>query len=123
MPSASATSGFTLNAFDVEGGKDGLFFFGTNGRQANPWGNGTSFQCVVPPVKRGGILTGTGTTGLCDGTFDQDLNALWCATCPKPGHNPGAGAVVQAQLWYRDPANTSNQTTSLSNAMEFTVAP
>ena len=53
----------------------------------------------------------------------QDLNALWCATCPKPLHNPGAGAVVQAQLWYRDPLNTSNQTTSLSDAIEFCIEP
>jgi hypothetical protein len=30
---------------------------------------------------------------------------------------------VQAQLWYRDPDSTSNQTTSLSNALEFAVAP
>jgi hypothetical protein len=37
--------------------------------------------------------------------------------------NPGAGAQVQAQLWYRDPQNTSNQTTSLSDAIEFLVAP
>jgi hypothetical protein len=35
--------------------------------------------------------------------------------------NPGIGAVVQIQLWYRDPANTSNQSTSLSNALEFCV--
>ena len=121
--SASAASGFDLLATSVEGLKDGLYFFGSNGRQANPWGNGTSFQCVAPPVKRAGLLAGTGTTGACDGTFNQDLNALWCPTCPKPLHNPGAGAVVQAQLWYRDPFNTSNQTTSLSSAIEFTVEP
>ena len=35
----------------------------------------------------------------------------------------GAGAVVQAQLWYRDPPNTGNQTTSRSNAFEFVVGP
>jgi hypothetical protein len=119
-PSATAVSGFDLLATDVEGQKDGLYFFGTNGRQANPWGNGTSFQCVVPPVKRGGLLVGSGTNGLCDGSFSQDLNARWTA---KPVQNPGAGAVVQAQLWYRDPFSTSNQTTSLSNAIEFLVAP
>jgi plastocyanin len=122
-PSATASSGFDLMAAGVEGQKNGIFFYGTNGRQANPWGNGTSFQCVVPPVKRGGLLSGTGTSGACDGLFAQDLNARWCPTCPKPGHNPGAGTVVQAQLWYRDPLNTSNQTTSLSDALEFTVAP
>ena len=55
--------------------------------------------------------------------FSMDLNARWCPTCPKAHHNPGAGALVQAQLWYRDPDSTSNQTTSLSNALEFGVAP
>ena len=120
MPSATSGGGFLLSAGGVEGAKDGLFFFGTNGRQANPWGSGTSYQCVTPPVQRAGLLTGTGTNGQCDGAFSQDLNALWTA---KPAKNPGAGALVQAQLWYRDPASTSNQTTSLSDALEFTVVP
>ena len=119
-PSATAATGFSLIASGVEGNKDGLYFFGANGRQANSWGNGTSFQCVVPPVARGGLLSGTGTNTLCDGAFSQDLNARWTA---KPAQNPGAGALVQAQLWYRDPQNTSNQTTSLSDAVEFTVCP
>ena len=120
VPSASAASGFTLSAVGVEGSKDGLFFFGSNGRQASPWGNGTSFQCVVPPVNRGGLLSGTGSSGQCDGAFHQDLTARWAA---KPSQNPGAGSVVQAQLWYRDPLNTSNQTTSTSDALEFCVLP
>ena len=123
LPSASASSGFQLLATGVEGAKDGLYFFASNGRQANSWGSGTSYQCVAPPVLRAGLLPGSGSTGLCDGAFSQDLNALWCASCPKPSKNPGAGALVQAQLWYRDPQNTSNQTTSLSDALEFTVAP
>ena len=119
-PSASAATGFTLIATGVEGAKDGLFFFGPNGRQANSWGNGTSFQCVTPPVMRAGLLAGTGSSGACDGALAQDLNARWTA---KPNQNPGVGAVVQAQLWYRDPQNTSNQTTSLSDALEFCVGP
>jgi len=65
-------------------------------------------------------MVGVGTAGVCNGTFSQDLNARWQF---KPNQNPGAGAVVQAQLWYRDPLNTSNQTTSLSDAVEFTVGP
>jgi len=119
-PSATAASGFTLQTSNVEGSKDGLYFFGANGRQANAWGNGTSFQCVVPPVKRGGLLAGSGTAGACDGSLSQDLNARWQA---RPAQNPGVGTLVQAQLWYRDALNTSNQTTSLSNAVEFTVQP
>ena len=119
--SATASSGFTLSAATVEGQKDGLFFFGTNGQQANPWGNGTSYQCVIPPVVRTPTMAGVGTIGLCDGSFALDLNALWCPSCPKPAKNPGPGATVQAQLWYRDPLSTSNQTTSLSDAVEFGV--
>ena len=119
--SATAASGFVVLTTGVEGQKVGLLFFGTNGQQANSWGNGTSYQCVVPPVVRCGLLTGSGTTGLCDGVFSQDLNALWCSACPKPQKNPGAAVVVQAQLWYRDPFSTSNQTTSLSDAIEFVV--
>ena len=121
-PSATSPSGFLLQSSGMEGSKVGLFFFGTTGRQANPWGTGTSFQCVTPPVVRGGMLSGSGTPGACDGVIAQDLNALWCPICPAPLKNPGSGATVQAQLWYRDPLNTSNQTTSLSNAIEFVVS-
>lgn len=120
VPSAASPSGFALSAAHVEGAKGGLFFFGTGGRQANPWGNGTSYQCVVPPLTRASLLLGVGNIGLCDGSFSQDLNALWTA---KPTKNPGAGGLVQAQLWYRDPLSTSNQPTSLSDAIEFLVGP
>ena len=121
--SATAPSGFVLAATGVEGAKDGLFYYAANGPQASPWGNGTSYQCVTPPVKRGSLMVGAGSPGLCDGTFALDLNARWCPACPKPSHNPGAGALVQAQLWYRDPASTSNRTTSRSDAIEFQVWP
>jgi hypothetical protein len=121
--SASAASGFVVWATEVVAAKDGLFFYGQNGRQANPWGNGTSYQCVVPPVNRGGLLGGTGTAGTCEGSFHQDLNARWCPTCPKPSHAPAPGVPLQIQLWYRDPLGTSNQTTSLSDAVEVVPAP
>ncbi len=119
-PSATQVSGFYLHAVDVEGAKSGLFFFGTNGRQAKVWGSGTSYQCVVPPVKRGGLLTATGTARQCDGWFVQDLNTRWAT---RPPQNPGAGATVQAQFWYRDPFSTAKTTTSLSDAVEFVVGP
>jgi hypothetical protein len=47
VASASAPSGFDLIASTVEGEKDGLFFFGTQGRQANPRGTGSS---LVPDL-------------------------------------------------------------------------
>jgi predicted DNA-binding protein with PD1-like motif len=43
---------------------------------------------------------------------------LWYAV---PAKNPGVGALVQAQLWYRDPLNTSYRKTSFSDAIEFGV--
>jgi hypothetical protein len=119
-PSASAPSGFTVTAAPLEGVKDGLFYFGTNGAQANPWGNGTSFQCVIPPTMRTPTLNSGGTLFSCDGSANRDMNAYWSA---NPIKNPGAGAQVNLQFWYRDPQNTSNQTTSLSNAVEFLVEP
>ena len=100
-----------------------MVFYGTSGRQANTWGNGTSFQCVVPPILRMGLVSGSGSPNACNGVMIQDLNAQWCPTCPQKEKNPGAGALVNAQLWYRDPTNTSNQTTSLTHAIEFSVCP
>jgi len=120
VASASTASGFTVLVSGVEGNKNGLFFFGANGRQATAWGSSSSFQCVVPPVSRGGLLVAQGTSGNCDGAFSQDLNARWQA---KPNQNPGAGANAQVQLWYRDPQSTSNQATAFSDALEIFVGP
>jgi hypothetical protein len=119
-PSASASSGFTVDVTAIEGSKDGLIFFGTTGRQANTWGSGTSFQCVAPPVRRTALQTGTGNSGLCDGTFTLDFN-VWMAA--HPAQAPAVGSVTQMQTWFRDPLNTSNQSTSLSDALEFAIAP
>ena len=65
--------------------------------------------------------SGEGSKGLS--TSEESNSNPASLTCPWPTHNPGAGAVVQAQLWYRDPFGTSSQTTSLSDAIEFCVAP
>jgi hypothetical protein len=121
VPSLSLASGFTVDADTVEGSKDGIFFYGLNGPQANTWGNGSSYQCVTPPVIRTPILSGTGTGGACDGSFGLDLNAYWSTAAPNKV--PVAGGQVNLQLWHRDPLNTSNQTTSLSDALDFTILP
>jgi len=118
--SLSSASGFDVSTSTAEGGKDGLYFFSTNGRKANSWGNGTSFQCVVPPVQRTPLITGTGTSGACDGNLGIDFNAWMTA---NPSKAPAAGSTVDMQLWFRDPGNTSNQTTSFSDGIEFGVCP
>ena len=83
-PSASAASGFVVSAATVEGNKSGQFYYGISGRQANPWGNGSSFRCVAPPTWRAGILPANGTSGACDGSFAQDLTARWQAPSALP---------------------------------------
>jgi hypothetical protein len=129
VASASAPSGFTLVGAYAEADKSGLFFFGTGGRQSVPWGNPakgcTSVQGVAPPMKRGPLLQSMAGIGACNANFTYDLNAHWTS---NPLHNPGAGATVQAQLWLRDPnspcaATRARATTSLSDAIEFSVAP
>jgi len=130
--SATATSGFFLRADDVQGsdaGTNGLFFYGIHGRQAVPWGNPASgcptYQCVRAPTRRGALQNGGGSNGNCDALFLEDVNARWTA---KPAHNPGAGATLQGQLWYRDRRNPciggmAQSTTALSDAVEWTVCP
>ena len=75
----------------------------------------------MPPVVRTPLQTSTGTPNQCNGIFTYDLNTHWTVT--KPQTNPGAGNLVQIQTWYRDPFNTSNQTTSLSDALEAMLCP
>ena len=118
--SATSPAGFTVTASGVEGQKQGLFYYGTSGAQGSPWGNGSSYQCVAPPVKRAGLLGGSGSSGACDGSASQDLNADWTAA---PQKRPASGETVQLEFWYRDPQQTSNQPTSLSNALQFCVGP
>ena len=97
-----------------------MLFFGVNGAQGNQWGNSSSFQCVVPPVKRTPLQSSGGNAGFCDGSFSLDFNA-WAWS--NPSRAPEAGSTVWMQAWYRDPANTSNQTTSLSQGWQFVFQP
>ena len=64
-----------------------------------------------------------GINGQCDGDVFPGPERCLVRDQAQVEQNPGAGATVQAQLWFRDPASTSNQTTALSDALEFGVAP
>jgi hypothetical protein len=118
--SVSMASGFDVTVAGAEGQKDGTIYFSTNGAQANAWGNGTSYQCVVPPVTRTGVLQGSGAPATCGGLFELDFNA-WMAA--NPGKAPAPGDATYLQCWFRDPQNTSNRSTSLSDALRFVVCP
>ena len=118
-PSATAPGGFVVTASGLESQKNGQFFWSVTGMQANPWGNGTSYRCTLPPNYRGGLLMSS-PAGACGGFVSQDLNARWQA---KPSQNPGVGGTAYIQYWYRDPQSTSNQTTSFSDALSAPVCP
>lgn len=120
VPSVGSPSGFVVSASSAEVSANGLFFYGTSGRAAAAWGNSSSFRCVAPPLTRTPALASSGRDGRCGGTFTRDLNSLWFT---QPSLAPSAGATVNAQFWYRDPWNTSNRTTSLSDALEFVALP
>lgn len=121
-PSASATSGFVLQATAVEGAKSGMIFYGTHGRVAWPWAAGsTSLLCVKTPLQRTALASSGGVDGTCSGTLALDFLAFVAAHPAALGAPFGAGATVQAQAWFRDPLAVKAVNTS--NALEFTLLP
>jgi hypothetical protein len=120
-PSVAASSGFVLNVANVEGQKQGLFFYGISGQLATPWGTGNSFLCVKAPTQRMPVQNSGGTIDMCDGAFTDDWLAFIAANPTALGAPFSAGQVVDAQAWYRDPP--SAKTTNLSDGIEFTLVP
>ncbi len=121
-PSASASSGFAIEASDVPGQSNGILFYGVGGRVAVPWyATSSSFMCVKAPVERTGLRSSGGTLNVCDGSLDFDFNTFRATHPAALGQPMTAGLVVDAQAWFRDPGAPKN--TNLSDALEFTLAP
>ena len=120
-PSASAATPFTLLTSSVEGDKTGLFFYGITGAQATSWGSGTSFMCVKSPRQRTPSSSSGGTPNACDGALALDWNAYHASHPGALGQPLQVGEVFWAQTWFRDPP--APVTTSLSNAIVFTLCP
>lgn len=115
LPSASQATGFMVGATQVEASKNGLLFYGLAGPAALPFLGGT--LCVQPPLRRTG-LQASGGAAPCSGAYAFDFNA-WVAGGSDP--QLGAGSVVHAQHWFRDPAGSSG--IGLTDAATFTLAP
>lgn len=121
-PSAGALSGFTIQVVNVEGAKQGLFFYGVSGRAIAPWAPASSsFLCVKSPTQRMTLLSTGGVAGQCNGSLSIDWRAYLTANPGSLGAPFSAGVTVDAQAWYRDPP--AAKTTNLSNALEFTTIP
>lgn len=118
---ASATSGlpFDLAAFDIEGARAGLFFYGL-APSATPWAPGsTSTKCVQSPIQRMGTLNTGGTSGQCDGLLLFDMNAYLRTHPGAIGAPFSVGTRLFSQAWFRDPAAPKG--TNLSNAVEIVL--
>ena len=117
-PSASAGSGFFLQATGVLNRKSGFLIYGTTGRQAARFFGGT--LCVETPLHRtiaqssGGSATGND----CTGVYSFDFNARIAS-----GIDPllGVGTTVNAQYYSRDPGFAPPNNVGLTDAIEFTI--
>jgi hypothetical protein len=125
VPSATAASGFNINLLGSEGNKQGLMFYGINGQLTGgaPWGPGSSSTlCVKAPTQRTPLQPLSGSIGNCDANYGIDWNAYMAATPGAVGNPRAIGVSFDAQYWYRD--NTAAiKSTSLSDALHFTLAP
>jgi len=115
-PSLANPAGFTISSGRVPGGNVGICFFGKNGQAAFPFGTLGGQICVQPPVFRSKPKNSGGTKGNCDGVFTFTLQDLM-----DKSPIVFAGAILDAQIWARDPANPDGFL--LSDGLEFTVCP
>ena len=116
VASASAGSGFTLTASQVEPSNNGLFFYGQNGPAAIPALGG--FLCVNPPILRTPV-TNSGGIAICTGNLTVDFNAYIAS-----GSDPAlvAGSVVHGQWWFRDPPDPTSGS-GLTEGVTFVICP
>ena len=114
VPSATAASGFSIRASQVEPGQPGILFVGRNGADALPFQGG--LLCVRPPLERTAVQdSGSGGSPPCAGILTLDLNAAGiCAAI-------GVGYTGWAQGCFRDPPSAGG--IGLTDAISFVVCP
>ena len=124
-PSASAGSGFSVQAIQVLNNKNGLLFYGVTGRATLPFQGGT--LCVQPQIKRTPSVNSGGNPppNDCSGTFAIDMNLFavgGLGGTPLPALTV-AGTIVNCQWWGRDPGFVAPNNTTLSDALEYSILP
>lgn len=124
LASATANSGFVVQANNLRNNKVGILFYTNGGQAATPFTGG--FLCVGGALKRVQGLNSNGTpapTNDCSGLFSVDMNAF---AQGQLGGNPNAfllvpGTVVDCQFWGRDPGFTAPNNTQLTDGVEYTI--
>jgi hypothetical protein len=118
-PSASAGSGFVIEASNLRNVVPGIFFYGKTAPSGTPMLGG--FLCATPPLVRTPGQSSGGTLPPpfdCSGQLSIDFNA-WIAAGSDPGLVAGQEVFVQA--WSRDPAHPSGS--NLTDALALIVCP
>jgi hypothetical protein len=136
VPSATATSGFTISAGPARTCKSGILLYNQGQAPATSFQGGT--LCLESMgLRRAGSTSSMGTPGgaNCDGQFSIDMNAFasgqWvvpaCDGSPSgfPSSSPAGflttvGAAVGTQFWGRDSQGTGS---FVSNGLEYVVGP
>ena len=118
VASVTSPQAFVIDAQMVLNQRNGLFFYGLNGRTAVPFQGGT--LCAVPPLRRTGVQGSGGNPppSDCSGGYGFDLNG-WV----QGGNDPNVvvGSIVNGQFWSRDPLASNG--TGLTDAVETVVCP
>lgn len=110
-PSVAHSTPCTLTLNDLPGQANAVLFYGVSGQQQRVWcqGGGSSL-CVRPPFQRLIVQSSGGTAGACDGALTEDWNAFQFAHPGALGAPWIAGAAVDIQGWFRDPAACGHST-------------
>lgn len=116
--SATSSAPFVVTADSLPSGRRSILFYGL-GAAATPFHGGT--LCVTQPLRRTAVQTSTGPLPSdCSGTLSLDFGARIAS-----GTDPllTAGTTIAAQWFVRDPLDPSGFSSTLSDAILFTIAP
>ena len=118
VSSATASSGFGVDTYNVVNNKPGIYIYGNSGRTAVPLSGG--LRCVNTPLRQPFAITSGGNPppNDCSGTYAFNFNA-WMTR--GPDHALVAGQTVWGQYWSRDPQSSFR--VGLTSAVEFAIGP
>jgi Tol biopolymer transport system component len=121
LPSASATSGFSIDATGLPGNRQAIAIYGLGPSGVAFSVGSSSLLCVSAPRQRTVNASTGGTPGSCDGTYSNDWLAFMATHPGALGQPLAAGQTIFAQVWYRDPGATLNS--NLTDGLAFALCP
>jgi hypothetical protein len=114
-PSASAGSGYLVEATNLMPGANGVFVYSTTGPASTPFQGG--FLCSAPPLRRAPALPSTGSD-TCSGILRIDFNATIASGADAALE---AGATFWGQFWSRDGGSAGGS--NLTDAVTAVICP